>query len=146
MTHLYKFIEEEECNQEKVENQRDRSYVSNNNIISFLLSFLESISACSTVNYEETCWSFVCCNLHSHALIKSGLTGASARDCACYSADLIPGKYIHTRVLVYRVFSFKPRISNSLDRDTARRITLLCAITSDLTRLIFRIVLIKRIN
>lgn len=95
---LCRFIEEEVIARESRKSARyiDHVYLSYNNIISFLLSFLESTPTCSMVNYEQTCWSFICCNLHCCTLIKSGLTRASARDCACYSADLIPGKYTYT--------------------------------------------------
>lgn len=85
-------------NWEKAGDRWYASRICNNCVTSFLLSFRAWIPTCFAVNYKHPCWSLVRCNLHSPVLIKFGLTRASARDCACYPADLMPAKYTRSRL------------------------------------------------
>jgi len=64
--------------------------------------------ACIATNCERTCWSFVCCNLHSHALIKFELIRANRKDCTCYSLFLSSFSFSHPPSLPLSLPPFLP--------------------------------------
>jgi len=103
-------------NWEKAGDWWDASRVCNNCVTSFLLSFRAWIPACFTVNYKHPCWSLVL------QFAFPCVNQIRVNQSECKRLRLLPCGFnageIHD--LIYRAFSFKPRVSSLLHRDTAR--------------------------